>query len=355
MRTKQTIAGRRKRRWPQVAGLAAAVMLLAASGLALYVYLAVRHTAERMYEPLPADRPRYVSRDPALRQLPDDREAGGRAAMAQAPAAPADGQAGDPEAAQAPAQLRAGARAPGAFTALLLGVDQRPGDRGRSDAIMVMTVNPNSGKALLFNIPRDTRTRLAKRGYDDKINHAYAYDGIAGSVATVENFLDLPIDYYVQVNMEGFETIVDQLGGVDVDNPFMFDIDGFHFPQGAQHLDGEYALKYARMRFSDPRGDFGRNDRQRQVLKDLLRRAAQWDNAASFAKLLGTIGDHVRTNLTFDQMQGMFLQYRTKITQVESTEIKGKGARIGGIYYYLVDDAERTRVHEEIKAELLNR
>ena len=140
-------------------------------------------------------------------------------------------------------------RSPGAFTVLLLGVDQRPGDKGRSDTIMVATVNPNSGKALLFNIPRDTRTRLVKRGYDDKINHAYAYDGIAGSVATVENFLDaFPIDYYVQVNMEGFEMIVDQLGGVDVNNSFTFDIDGFHFPKGPQHLDGEYALKYARMR-----------------------------------------------------------------------------------------------------------
>jgi len=342
----------KRRRWRRMALWISGAVVLVVAGLGLYVYLTVQHTAERMYQPLPADRPKYVARDPELRQLQD---VAGEGAPAQAaPNAPADLPANGGALPQpAAVQVQAKARSPGAFTALLLGVDQRPGDRGRSDTIMVATVNPNSGKALLFNIPRDTRTRLVKRGYDDKINHAYAYDGIAGAMATVENFLDMPIDYYVQVNMEGFETIVDQLGGVDVDSAFAFDIDGFYFPKGAQHLNGEYALKYARMRFEDPRGDFGRNERQRQVVRNLYHRVTQWDNVAAFAGLLDTIGDHVRTNLTFDQMQKMFVKYRTKVATIESTEIKGQGTRIGGIYYYLVNDTERTRIHDAMKAELL--
>lgn len=325
----------RKRRWPRIAGWAAAAIVLALSGVLTYAYLSVKQAADQMYQPLPADRPIYVSRDPDMQQR--HQETAGEAPRPQIQR---------PE--KTPETLPA-------FTALLLGVDQRPGDRGRSDTIMVATVNPNTGKALLFNIPRDTRTKLVKRGYDDKINHAYAYDGIAGSVAAVEHFIDAPIDYYVQVNMEGFETLVDLMDGVDVVNPFAFDYEGRSFPEGPLHLDGEMALKYSRMRFDDPRGDFGRNERQRQVLKDLFRRTGRWDGIASFQDVLRTMGEHIRTNLTFPQMQRLFLKYRTKITTIESTEVKGQGARIGGIYYYVVDDAERARLHDAIKAELLGK
>jgi len=320
----------KKRRWPKIVIWTVAVALLAASGAMLYAYMSVKQAADRMYQPLPTDQPKYVSRDPDVQQRQQAQAATSTATSAKS----AD-------------------EALPAFTALLLGVDQRPGDRGRSDSIMVVTVNPNSGKALLYNIPRDTRTRLVKRGYDDKINHAYAYDGIAGSVATVENFIDLPIDYYVQVNMEGFETLVDLLNGVDVVNPFAFDYEGRSFPEGPLHLDGELALKYSRMRFDDPRGDFGRNERQRQVLKDMFRRAGQWDGIASFQDVLQTMSEHIRTNLTFRQMQNLFLKYRTKITTIDSTEVRGSSARIDGIYYYLVDEAERTRLHDAMKAELL--
>ncbi len=323
----------KKRRWPRIAGWTAAAIVLAAMGTAVYVYLSVKQAADQMYQPLPPDQPKYVSRDPEMQQ----RQQKSTAAATQAHSQP----------------LTKTPEALPAFTALLLGVDQRPGDRGRSDTIMVATVNPNTGKALLFNIPRDTRTKLVKRGYDDKINHAYAYDGIAGAVATVEHFIDVPIDYYVQVNMEGFETLVNLMEGVDVVNSFAFDYEGRSFPKGPLHLDGEMALKYSRMRFDDPRGDFGRNERQRQVLKDLFRRTSRWDGIASFQDVLQTMSEHIRTNLTFQQMQGLFLKYRTKITAIDSTEVKGQGTRIGGIYYYLVDDAERARLHEAIKAELL--
>lgn len=331
-----------KRRWLRISGWTAAAIMVAAAGTALYAYLSVQQAVNRMYEPLPSDQPKYVSRDPQMQQLGRQQAADAAAATAATTTTTAQDQPLTKEPDALPA-----------FTALLLGVDQRPGDRGRSDTIMVATVNPNTGRALLFNIPRDTRTRLVKRGYDDKINHAYAYDGIAGAVATVEHFIDVPIDYYVQVNMEGFESLVDLMGGVDVVNPFSFDYEGRSFPEGPLHLDGEMALKYSRMRQGDPRGDFGRNDRQRQVLQDLFRRTGRWDGIVSFRSVLQTMSEHIRTNLTFQQMQSLFLKYRTKIAAFDSTEVRGRGTRIGGIYYYLVDDAERARLHDAIKAELL--
>ncbi|RKJ22727.1 LytR family transcriptional regulator, partial [Butyricicoccus sp. 1XD8-22] len=98
----------------------------------------------------------------------------------------------------------------------------RPGDRGRSDSIIVMTVNPKTESIDMLSIPRDTRVEIVGKGVDDKINHAYAFGGVEMSMNTVEKFLDIPIDYYIKLNMEGFKEIVDAVGGVDVNNDIDF-------------------------------------------------------------------------------------------------------------------------------------
>ena len=92
------------------------------------------------------------------------------------------------------------------------------------------------------------------------------------SVKTVENFLDVPIDYYIEVNMEGFKDIVDAVGGIDINNDMDFTIDNVHYPKGDLHLDGEKALLFTRMRYQDTRGDFGRQMRQRQVIQAVIKR-----------------------------------------------------------------------------------
>src|SRR3954468_14217784 len=130
------------------------------------------------------------------------------------------------------------------FSVLMLGVDEREGDSGRSDTMIVLTVNPNNNSVKMLSIPRDTRTEIIGKGTEDKINHAYAFGGIPMALDTVENFLDIPIDYYVQINMEGFKDIVDAVGGVTVNNTLDFTSEGVHFTVGNIHLNGEKALKY---------------------------------------------------------------------------------------------------------------
>ena len=133
---------------------------------------------------------------------------------------------------------------------LLLGVDT--GDlgrteRGRSDTMMVVTVNPNTKKSTITSIPRDTYTEIVGYGTSDKINHAYAFGGNSMAINSVQNLLDIPIDYYVTVNMAGIQEIVNAVGGVDVVSPLTFSQDGYTFYQGeVNHLDD-----YERMR-SDP-------------------------------------------------------------------------------------------------------
>src|SRR5690606_29205840 len=104
----------------------------------------------------------------------------------------------------------------------------------------------------MVSIPRDTRTEIIGKGFQDKINHAYAFGGPEMAIDTVENFLDIPIDYFVQVNMESFKDIVDAVGGVTVNNSFSFNAGGYTFNEGQISLNGAEALAYSRMRYEDP-------------------------------------------------------------------------------------------------------
>lgn len=236
------------------------------------------------------------------------------------------------------------------FTVLVLGVDQRPYDRGRSDVMILMAVNPQKGSVLLFNIPRDTRTDIVGRGTVDKINHAYAFGGVEMSVSSVENFLQFPIDYYIRVDMEGFSSIVDSLGGVTVNNNMRFEYAGYNFDQGILDLNGDEALAFSRMRFEDPKGDLGRNTRQREVLKGILHKLLRVTTVFKLESLLDNIGNSVRTDISFEEMKVFVTEYRQKLKNVEQVEIAGHGQKINGIWYYIVDEKERVDITSTLRA-----
>lgn len=235
------------------------------------------------------------------------------------------------------------------FTVLVLGVDQRPYDRGRSDVMILMAVNPQKGSVLLFNIPRDTRTDIVGRGTVDKINHAYAFGGVEMSVSSVENFLQFPIDYYIKVDMEGFSSIVDSLGGVTVNNNMRFEYAGYNFDQGILDLNGDEALAFSRMRFEDPKGDLGRNTRQREVLKGILHKLLRITTVFKLESLLDNIGNSVRTDISFEEMKAFVTEYRQKLKNVEQVEIAGHGQKINGIWYYIVDEKEREDITSTLR------
>jgi polyisoprenyl-teichoic acid--peptidoglycan teichoic acid transferase len=227
---------------------------------------------------------------------------------------------------------------------MLLGVDERAGDRGRSDTIIITAINPKKESMLMFNIPRDTRTEIIGKGFNDKINHAYAFGGTQMSLDTVENFLDTHIDYYVKVNMESFKDIVDSVGGVEVNNPNAFNYEGYSFPQGPQELDGKKALAYSRMRYEDKKGDLGRNDRQRQIITSIIDKGARVSSITKFDNILNILGENVKTNMSFEEMKDIQKNYKNARNHIESTEISGSGTKIDGIYYYSVNDTEKNRI-----------
>jgi polyisoprenyl-teichoic acid--peptidoglycan teichoic acid transferase len=238
------------------------------------------------------------------------------------------------------------------FSVLLLGVDEREGDKGRSDSIIVLTVNPNTNSVKMLSIPRDTRTEIIGKGKQDKINHAYAFGGVEMSIATVENFLDIPIDYYVEINMDGFKDIVNAVGGVTVQNDLDFSYEGTAFPQGQLTLDGENALKFSRMRYEDPRGDFGRQLRQRQVIKAIIDEGASLNSLTNFSEIFKALGTNVKTDLTFDEMVTIQSKYRSASKEMEQITVAGQGTKIDGVYYLSVPPEEQTRVQDLLKQHL---
>ncbi|KQL39955.1 trascriptional regulator [Bacillus sp. FJAT-25509] len=238
------------------------------------------------------------------------------------------------------------------FSILLLGVDKREGDRGRSDSLMVLTVNPNTNTTKIISIPRDTRTLIDGKNKVDKINHAYAFGGVQMSINTVEKFLNIPIDYYMEVNMEGFKDVVDAIGGVKVDNGLDFWNDGVHFKKGSISLDGEDALSFTRMRHDDPRGDFGREERQRQIIEAVIHQGARIENLIAYNDILKSIQNNLVTNFTLQEMYKIQKDYRQAGGNVEQEQLQGSGEMIKGIYYYQVPEKNRLALSNELRTQL---
>jgi LCP family protein required for cell wall assembly len=209
---------------------------------------------------------------------------------------------------------------------------------------LVLTVNPKTESMKMVSIPRDTRTEIIGRGMQDKINHAHAFGGVDMSIPTVENFLDIPIDYYVKINMQGFKDIVDAVGGVQVNNKFAFSSSGYNFAEGNISLDGEAAFSFVRMRKQDPRGDFGRADRQKQVVHAVINKGASFSGLTNMDSILGAIGGNVKTDLSSNEMIDITQNYKEARHDLEVLQIEGSGTTIDGIYYFQVPDEERTRV-----------
>jgi len=241
------------------------------------------------------------------------------------------------------------------FSVLLLGIDN-DGDNveyGRSDTMMLVTVNPNTNKTSIVSIPRDTYTEIVGRGTQDKINHAHAFGKASMAMNTVQNLLDVPVDYYLSVNMESMQQMVNAVGGISVVPPLTFTQGDYQFVQGeSTHMDGAKALAYTRMRKSDPQGDYGRQLRQRQVIEGAMKSVASVDSVMNYRSILGTMGNTMKTNMSFDEMQDLFTNYRGAVNDIEQDQLSGSGTMMNGVYYEIIPEEELNRVQNQLKSEL---
>ncbi|WP_226581297.1 LCP family protein [Halobacillus litoralis] len=231
---------------------------------------------------------------------------------------------------------------------LLLGVDERENDVGRSDTMIVMTLDPNNNQMQMVSIPRDTRVEIAGDGRVTRINHAYAYGGSDMAVDTVENFLDIDLDYYIRVNMEGLSQVVDAVGGVTVQNDMAFTSGNFTFKEGEIELDGDEALGFVRMRKNDPNGDLGRNERQREVIQGIISKGARLDAVNKIGNIMDVLGDNVSTNMQFDDMRRLVTNYRSARKNTSTYQMSGDGQMVNGMYLIFMPEQEIQETHDKI-------
>ena len=243
------------------------------------------------------------------------------------------------------------------FSVLLLGIDNgaygRDTEVGRSDTMLLVTVNPKQKKTTMISIPRDSYTEIIGYGTFDKINHAYAFGKEQFSINSVQNMLNVPIDYYVTVDMQGLMGLVDAVGGLEITPALTFTYENESFTEGVtRHVDGEAALRYARMRYDDPEGDTGRQKRQQYVIQKLVEKLLSLDSITKYEQILKTIENSVRTNFTVERLFQIAQTHKEALQHFESDTINGDGAMINGVYYFVIPEAEKIRVSNVIRKSL---
>ena len=183
---------------------------------------------------------------------------------------------------------------------LIVGCDEIE-NHGRADTIVFLSISPKTKDALILSIPRDTRVEIPGRGMD-KINHAYAFGGEKLISKTVSSFLDIPLHFYAVMDFKGFVSIIDVLGGVEIDiEKEMHYVDkaggvDINLYPGKQILNGEKALQYIRFRH-DRLGDLGRIKRQQKLAMALINKMMKFDSITKIPQLLEGIKGYIETNM----------------------------------------------------------
>ena len=233
---------------------------------------------------------------------------------------------------------------------LLLGIDNgaygRPTEDGRSDTMLLLTSNPSEKKAQLLSIPRDTYTEIVGMNYYDKINHAYAYGQAKMAINSVEKLFDTNIDFYMEINMSGLMEFVDAVGGIEVTSPLTFTYEGRSFEEGKKELlDGESALRFARMRYDDPEGDYGRQKRQRIVIEQLVKKMLSFNSITNFEKIMNAVSKNVKTDIPIGKIMALKNTYGPSFDHLEQAFIEERSLLLTNsigeqIYYAYATDEE---------------
>jgi polyisoprenyl-teichoic acid--peptidoglycan teichoic acid transferase len=245
---------------------------------------------------------------------------------------------------------------------LFIGVDdsekRKASGSSRSDALMLATFNKKDKSIKLLSIPRDSYVHIPEKDIYTKITHAHAYGGVKLTLETVEELLDVPVDYYVKMNFNAFIDVINALDGVKVDVPFTFSeqdskdhAKAITLQKGIQELDGEQALAFARTRKID--SDIQRGMRQQQIVKAIIAKGSSIKSITNYTDVMEAVGKNMSTDLTFDQMKS-FISYiqAGKGINVESLSLKGSDSYINRIYYYQLDETALEETKSTLKAHL---
>ncbi|MXQ47832.1 LytR family transcriptional regulator [Streptococcus pneumoniae] len=259
------------------------------------------------------------------------------------------------------------------FSILLMGVDTGTTERsstweGNSDSMILVTVNPETQKTTMTSLERDILVKLKgpasndQNGEEAKLNAAYAAGGARMAKMTVEEMLDIDIDYYMQINMQGLMDLVDAVDGITVTNNFDFPISISQtepdykatVAPGTHRINGEQALVYSRMRYDDPEGDYGRQKRQREVIQKVMQKVLKLGNSvASYKKILNAVAGNMQTDIKINSstIPSLF-QYADTVQHIKEYQLKGEDADINGGSYQIPTAKALLKIQNTIKKQL---
>ncbi|ANU13798.1 LCP family protein [Planococcus halocryophilus] len=245
---------------------------------------------------------------------------------------------------------------------LFIGVDDseernQSNNNIRSDALVLATLNNEDKSIKLVSIPRDTYTFIPDSGREDKITHAYSYNGPSSTIESVENLLEVPVDYYLRMNFDAFIEVIDALGGIKVEVPY--DIieqdendsqNAIELKEGIQFLNGSEALALARTRHYD--NDIERGKRQQMILESIMNRAVSADSITKYGDVFEAVGDNMKTDLTFKNISSLFEYAKNGKPDVETITLDGYDDMSTGIYYWKLKEESLTETQDILQSHL---
>lgn len=238
---------------------------------------------------------------------------------------------------------------------LLLGTDARKDEISRTDMIMLAHIDLLTKKVTLVSVPRDTRVEIENVGFT-KINHAHMlgetkggnHAGTESALQAVQELLQCEIDYYLKINFQGFKSIVDTIGGVDINLPKRVRLTFLkaELPAGVQHIDGELALKFVQERYSLPNGDFGRQKHHLLLLEAVLQKMSQPRYIIEWPSLLSQAENYVLdTNLPIEDILKLAWHMKGMTGEdIDYRQIPGKSSYYrdplvkSRLYYWIPDE-----------------
>ena len=241
------------------------------------------------------------------------------------------------------------------FYMLLLGTDGRPGETSyRSDTIILARIDPSNKAVTLVSIPRDTMVTIDGYG-TQKINAAHAYGGAAGVVNAVNELCGVEISHYAEVSFDGLVSVVDTLGGVEVDVPDRINdhkAGDVIIETGLQTLNGKEALAFCRSRkFVD--GDYSRMRHQRIFIQALAKTVLEKTNPTNITQLIDSISGMVATDMSIDQIASLANEMRGMDTsEMYSCNVPSTTATVDGVSYVVADEQKLAEMMERVDAGL---
>lgn len=195
----------------------------------------------------------------------------------------------------------------------------------RSDVNLVISVNPVKGKVLITTIPRDSYVDIPGKGMD-KLTHAGLF-GVDSSIQTIENLLNINIDYYGKVNFTTLTELIDVLGGIDVENPRAFSAEGYNFVQGTNHLDGRASLVFARDRYHQAEGDFDRGRNHTRIIAAIINKMLRPEMLLNFNNISQVALKSVNTDMPYEKMIELVNKQidSGKKWEIQSQSLEGSG------------------------------